>query len=579
MSKIKLLPKAVANQIAAGEVIQRPASIVKELIENSIDANSKNIKLIIKDAGKESITVIDDGVGMDKKDIKKCFLRHSTSKLKVSEDLYKIKTMGFRGEALSSISSVAELRIKSKTKTCKIGNEIFIKDSKVLDEKKSDIQSGTIINVKNLFFNVPARRNFLKSNNVELRHIFDEFIRCALSNHKVNFILMNEEVEVFNLKESNLKKRITEIYRKGYEKKVIQCNEGFDDINITGYIGKPENSKKTRGEQFIFVNNRFVKNNYINHAVVKSYQGLIEDKKYPFYTLFLDIDTSRVDINIHPTKTEIKFDDEKLIYSLVSSTIKKTLDKYNISQSINFNADVNFLQEVVKNYDNPKNEDKEINDIRSKKGNDWDEIFENVKSENKANFIFEEEENINNNKPVQFLDKFIFKQLGEKLLVFNHKNCQQRIIYEKFKKDISKYTNTQQCLFPQYIDLNRSDFEILNTIMEDIKSIGFDIDYFGKNSVVINGIPAGIEDINEKDLIEGFIEETKKNNNDLESERRNQILKYFSSKVKIVNNKILDESEMNLIIDKLFACKNPKFTPDGKQNYIELGIEKVENLF
>ena len=579
MSKIKLLPKAVANQIAAGEVIQRPASIVKELIENSIDANSKNIKLIIKDAGKESITVIDDGVGMDKKDIKKCFLRHSTSKLKVTEDLYKIKTMGFRGEALSSISSVAELRIKSKTKTCKIGNEIFIKDSKVLDEKKSDIQSGTIINVKNLFFNVPARRNFLKSNNVELRHIFDEFIRCALSNHKVNFILMNEEVEVFNLKESNLKKRITEIYRKGYEKKVIQCNEGFDDINITGYIGKPENSKKTRGEQFIFVNNRFVKNNYINHAVVKSYQGLIEDKKYPFYTLFLDIDTSRVDINIHPTKTEIKFDDEKLIYSLVSSTIKKTLDKYNISQSINFNADVNFLQEVVKNYDNPKNEDKEINDIRSKKGNDWDEIFENVKSENKANFIFEEEENINNNKPVQFLDKFIFKQLGEKLLVFNHKNCQQRIIYEKFKKDISKYTNTQQCLFPQYIDLNRSDFEILNTIMEDIKSIGFDIDYFGKNSVVINGIPAGIEDINEKDLIEGFIEETKKNNNDLESERRNQILKYFSSKVKIVNNKILDESEMNLIIDKLFACKNPKFTPDGKQNYIELGIEKVENLF
>ena len=579
MSKIKLLPKAVINQIAAGEVIQRPASIVKELIENSIDANAKNIKLIIKDAGKESITVIDDGVGMDKKDIKKCFLRHSTSKLKVTEDLYKIKTMGFRGEALSSISSVAELRIKSKTKTCKIGNEIFIKDSKVLDEKKSDIQSGTIINVKNLFFNVPARRNFLKSNNVELRHIFDEFIRCALSNHKVNFILMNEEVEVFNLKESNLKKRITEIYRKGYEKKVIQCNEGFDDINITGYIGKPENSKKTRGEQFIFVNNRFVKNNYINHAIVKSYQGLIEDKKYPFYTLFLDIDTSRVDINIHPTKTEIKFDDEKLVYSLVSSTIKKTLDKYNISQSINFNADVNFLQEVVKNYDRPKNEDKEINDIRSKKGNDWDEIFENVKSENKANFIFEEEENINNNKPVQFLDKFIFKQLGEKLLVFNLKNCQQRIIYEKFKKDISKYTNTQQCLFPQYIDLNRSDFEILNIIMEDIKSIGFDIDYFGKNSVVINGIPAGIEDVNEKDLIEGFIEETKKNNNDLESERRNQILKYFSSKVKIVNNKILDESEMNLIIDKLFACKNPKFTPDGKQNYIELGIEKVENLF
>ena len=580
MSKIQLLPKAVANQIAAGEVIQRPASIVKELIENSIDANAKNIKLIVKDAGKESITVIDDGVGMDKEDIKKCFLRHSTSKLKVAEDLYKIKTMGFRGEALSSISSVAELRIKSKTKTCRIGNEIVIKNSKVLDEKKSELQSGTIINIKNLFFNVPARRNFLKSNKVELKHIFDEFTKSALSNHNVNFILINEEVEVFNLKESNLKRRIISIFNKNYEKKIIECKDEFESIKIKGYIGKPENSKKTRGEQFIFVNNRFIKNNYINHAIIKSYERLIEEKKYPFYILFLNIDTSRVDINIHPTKTEIKFDDDKLIYSLVNSTIKKTLDKYNISQSINFNVDVNFLKEVVKNYDSKNNEARDIDRKSSKKRKDWDEIFENIKSENKANFIFEQEDKTKNNiKPVQFLDKFIFKQLGEKLLVFNHKNCQQRIIYEKFKKNINKYTNTQQSLFPQYIELNKSDFEILKTIMDDIKSIGFDINYFGKNSVVINGIPAGINDINEIDLIEGFIEEAKKNNNNLVSERRNQILKYFSSKVKIISNKVLSESEMNLIIDKLFACENPKFTPEGKQNYIELGIEKVENLF
>ena len=580
MSKIQLLPKAVANQIAAGEVIQRPASIVKELIENSIDANAKNIKLIVKDAGKESITVIDDGVGMDKEDIKKCFLRHSTSKLKVAEDLYKIKTMGFRGEALSSISSVAELRIKSKTKTCRIGNEIVIKNSKVLDEKKSELQSGTIINIKNLFFNVPARRNFLKSNKVELKHIFDEFTKSALSNHNVNFILINEEVEIFNLKESNLKRRIISIFNKNYEKKIIECKDKFESIRIKGYIGKPENSKKTRGEQFIFVNNRFIKNNYINHAIIKSYERLIEEKKYPFYILFLNIDTSRVDINIHPTKTEIKFDDDKLIYSLVNSTIKKTLDKYNISQSINFNVDVNFLKEVVKNYDSKNNEARDIDRKSSKKRKDWDEIFENIKSENKANFIFEQEDKTKNNiKPVQFLDKFIFKQLGEKLLVFNHKNCQQRIIYEKFKKNINKYTNTQQSLFPQYIELNKSDFEILKTIMDDIKSIGFDINYFGKNSVVINGIPAGINDINEIDLIEGFIEETKKNNYDLVSERRNQILKYFSSKVKIISNKVLSESEMNLIIDKLFACENPKFTPEGKQNYIELGIEKVENLF
>ena len=580
MSKIKLLPKAVANQIAAGEVIQRPASIVKELIENSIDANAKNIKLIVKDAGKESITVIDDGMGMNKEDIKKCFLRHSTSKLKVAEDLYKIKTMGFRGEAISSISSVAELRIKSKTKTCKIGNEIVIKDSKVLEEKKSEIQSGTIINVKNLFFNIPARRNFLKSNNVELRHIFDEFIRCALSNHKVNFILVNEEVEVFNLKESNLKKRIIEIFKKDYEKKVIECKEEFDGINITGYIGKPENSKKTRGEQFLFVNNRFVKSTYIGHAIYKSYEGMIDEKKYPFYIIFINLDTSKVDINIHPTKTEIKFEDEKLIYSLVNSSVKKTIDKYNISPSINFDADVNFLKEAVSNYDTNKGKIKNSTDINIKRGNDWDEIFESVKSENKTSNLFSDnEESVLDNKPVQFLDKFIFKQLGEKLLVFNHRNCQQRIIFEKFEKGVNKFSHTQQNLFPQYIDLNKSDFEIMKIIFEDIRSIGFDIDYFGKNSVVINGTPAGINDVNEKDLIEGFIEEVKNNNTDIETERRISILKFFSKKVRIITSKVLSDEEMNLIIDKLFACKNPKFTPDGKQNYIELGIEKVENLF
>lgn len=580
MSTIKQLPKSVANQIAAGEVIQRPASVVKELIENSIDAKSKNIKLIIKDAGKQSITIIDDGIGMDKNDIKNCFLRHSTSKLREAEDIYKVKTMGFRGEALSSISSVAELKIKTKTLNCDIGNEITIKDSKILEDSKSDIQSGTIINVKNLFFNIPARRNFLKSNNVELRHIIDEFIRCAISNFDVNFILVNEEAEMFNLKKSNLKKRIISIFKKSYEEYLIQCEEEFDSIKIKGFIGKPKNSKKTRGEQFIFVNNRFVKSSYLGHAIYKSYEGLLEEKKYPFYVLFINLDTEKVDINIHPTKTEIKFDDEKLIYSLVNSTIKKTLDKYNISPSINFDADVNFLKEVVTNYDNKDNSFRNKNDIKPLRGNDWEEIFENVRSENKTAKLFQDEdEPLTNNKPVQFLDKFIFKQLGEKLLVFNHKNCQQRIIYEKYEKGINKFTNTQQNLFPQYIDLNQSDFEIIKTIIEDIKSIGFDIDYFGENSVVVNGIPAGLNDVNEKDLVEGFIEEVKNCNSDLDKEKRDKILKFFSKKVKIISSKILNEDQMNLIIDKLFACKNPKFTPDGKQNYIELGIEKVENLF
>ncbi len=578
MNIISQLPKSVANQIAAGEVIHRPSSIIKELIENSIDAKSKNIKVIIKDAGKQSITVIDDGIGMTKKDSIKCINRHSTSKLSKAEDLFKVKTMGFRGEALASIAAVSEIIIKTKTDSDKVGNQLSIKDSKIIEQKEISFQRGTSINAKNLFYNIPARRNFLKSNNLETKYIIDEFLRCAIAHPEIAFILINEKAEIYNLKNSNLKKRIISVFKKSYENNLIECEEKYGAISIKGYIGKPENSKKTRGEQFIYVNDRFIKSAYLNHAIINSYEGMIEEKKFPFYILFITINTDLVDINIHPTKTEIKFEDEKLIYNLVKSSVKKSLEKFNISPSIDFDADINFTKNI--NFKIQSSENKKAQETYSNKKKDWEKIFENVKVENSDKLLFENTSSIENeNKPVQFLENFIFKQVGEKLLIFNHKYCQQRILFEKFKNsNIKAFTNTQQSLFPQYLEFNHSDFKILQEIIDDIKSIGFNIDFFGKNSVVVNGIPSGLDDINEKEIIEGFIEEIK-NNSDIKSENRDLVIKSFSKKAKIINNKVLTQLEMNLIIDRLFACKNSKYSPDGKQNYIELGIDKVENLF
>ena len=578
MSIITQLPKSVANQIAAGEVIQRPSSIIKELLENSIDANSKNIKVLIKDAGKQSVTVVDDGEGMTKEDAVKCFGRHSTSKLSKAEDLFKIKTMGFRGEALASIAAVSEITLKTKIESAKIGQQVIIKDSKIIEQKEISFQKGTSINAKNLFYNIPARRNFLKSNNLEIKYIIDEFIRCAIANPEISFSLINEDAEIYNLKSTNLKKRIISIFKKNYEKNMIECEEKFGAITINGFIGKPENTKKTRGEQFIYVNNRFIRSAYINHAIINSYEGMIEEKNFPFYVLFISINTDLVDVNIHPTKTEIKFEDEKLIYNLVKSSVKKSLEKFNVSPSINFDADINFKENISFQISSSKNEN--IKESYSNKKKDWEKIFENVKIENSDKMLFENTSSIDNeNKPVQFLENFIFKQVGEKLLIFNHKYCQQRILYEKFiNSNINTYTNTQQSLFPQYIEFNKSDFKIIQEIIDDIKSIGFNIDFFGENSVVINGIPNGLDDINEKEIIEGFIEEIKNNNSD-KLEKRDLIIKFFSKKAKIINNKSLSITEMNLIIDRLFACKNSKYSPDGKQNYIELGIDKVENLF
>ena len=578
---IHKLPKSVANQIAAGEVVQRPSSIIKELLENSIDADSKNIKVIVNQGGKNKIIVIDDGIGMSREDSVKCFEKHSTSKLKKSSDLFEIKTMGFRGEALASIASVSQVEMSTKIEGVDIGTKISIEGSKIKDISDITKSKGTSITVKNIFYNIPARRNFLKSDAVELKHIIDEFQKIALANSQINLSLFNNNIEIFNLNKSNLSNRIVSIFGKNYREQLIQCDEKFDKIDIKGFIGKPQNSKKTRGEQFFFVNNRFIKSPYLHHALIKSYEGLLEEKKIPFYVIFIKIEPKSIDINVHPTKNEIKFDDEKLVYSIINSSIKKSLAIHNVTPSINFEADINFTSTRVKEYD------KIYEKVNTKNSNDrWKKLFDNAKSENmflekEINFDGEEE-NINqrNNDPIQLISPYIFKQLNKKILIFNQSLMHERILYEKYKSNfVNKKSNSQQSLFPKYIELNKGDFQLMNEMIKEIKLLGFDIDIFGKNSVIINGIPSGSEEIDEKYLIESFIEELKLNNEKLSYNKNENIIRSFAKRCRVSEEKKLEINEMKSLIDQLFSCDISNYTPDGQKIFTQINKEQINNLF
>ena len=579
---IHKLSESVANQIAAGEVVQRPSSIIKELLENSIDASSKNIKVIIEEGGKSKIIVIDDGLGMTRDDAIKCFEKHSTSKLKKSDDLFKIKTMGFRGEALSSISSVCQVELSTQIEKNDVGNKVVIEGSKIKETSEISKKRGTTIIVKNIFYNVPARRSFLKSDAVELKHIIDEFQKIAIANTNVNFSLYNNEIEIYKLKKSNLSNRIVSLFGKNYKEQLIKCDEKFDDVSISGFIGKPKNSKKTRGEQFLFVNNRYIKSSYLNHSIIKSYGGLIEEKRFPFYILFIDINPKSIDINVHPTKNEIKFEDEKLIYSLVHSSVNKSLAIHNVSPSINFEADINFKSIRVKEYDT-------INKDSGSEGftkNRWDEIFEEAKSENmisKQESFFEDKEDQKdqtNNEPIQLVKPYIFKQLNNKVLIFNQSLMHERILYEKYKSNFeNKKSNSQQSLFPKYVELNKTDFQLMSEMIDEIKLLGFDIDIFGDNSIIINGIPSGSEEIDEKNLIESFIEEMKLNNEKINENKNEKIIRSFAKRCRISEEKKLEESEMKSLIDQLFSCEISNYTPDGEKIFIQINKEQINNLF
>jgi len=611
---INLLPDAIANQIAAGEVVQRPASVAKELLENSIDAGAKNIQLIIQDAGKSLIQVIDDGTGMTETDARMCFERHATSKIHASEDLFKISTMGFRGEALASIAAVARVELKTKTAETELGSYILIESSSIKTQEPVSHNQGTSVAVKNIFFNVPARRNFLKGNPVEIRHIIDEFHRITLSNPGVAFTLHQNDKEIYNLSAGRLSQRIVGIFGKNYQKQLIPCQEETHWVRISGYIGKPEFARKTRGEQFFFVNNRFIKSSYLNHAVNGAFQDMIKENQYPFYILFIEIDPVHTDINVHPTKTEVKFDDERSIYGIVKSAVKQALGTHHVTPPLDFNMDVNFESlafpahdaQMTTRMDRNYGSFKTLNDKASKSVS-WEQLYESAldesvvsqdmieKEENaglEQSFIVESSANNiadqsqalfqNEVSGVPFLmhRKYIFKQVKSGVMILDVSMAYERILYEKYLEMLKNGSgSSQRCLFPVTIEMNPADFSLVIELSEEIHAIGFDFEEFGKNSIVINGIPADIQQVNEKELFEGLIDQFKFNKSELSIDSRENMARSFAkrsaSKTKISNDSI----ELRALIDRLFACSQPNYTPNGTPTFIIFGLEKIEGFF
>lgn len=597
---IQLLPDAVANQIAAGEVVQRPASAVKELIENAIDAGADKIQLILKDAGKSLIQVIDNGCGMSLTDARMCFERHATSKIRKAEDLFAIRTMGFRGEAMASIAAIAQVELKTRRHEDELGTCINIEGSEVISQDACSAPFGTSICIKNLFYNTPARRNFLKSNPVEMRHIIDEFQRVALANPQVFLTLHHDGQEVYHLPASALKQRIVHLFGNNYNQRLVPVEEETTIINLRGFVGKPEFARKTRGEQFFFVNNRFIKDAYLNHAVLTAFQELLHDETYPLYVLFIDIDPAKIDINVHPTKTEIKYQDEKSIYAIMRSAVKRSLGKYNITPTLDFDQENSIghlitpkpFEEIIQptisfNPDfNPfaaekKASDREIPFLRDTNSHhtaiprNWDTLYEISKKEETLQHEMHEEttipvneQEISKSSEKQFFqvhNRFILSQIKSGFMLINQQAAHERILYERFLQQLQNHSGvSQQSLFPQSVTLNSADFELLRELLPDIRALGFDIREFGRNTVVVEGIPADITNASENELLEQLLEGFKNNLAILKLDKRDNLARSLARNAALKTGVKLSMEEMNQLVDQLFACQMPNLALNGK---------------
>lgn len=593
---INILPENVANQIAAGEVVQRPASVLKELLENSIDAGSSQIHVEIKNAGKTSILVSDDGIGMNKEDAKICFNRHATSKISSANDLYNIKSKGFRGEALASIAAIAHIQLISKQENDQLGTQIEINGSQLVSNKSVVAEKGTKILVKNLFFNIPARRKFLKSNNVENKHIMNEFFRTSLSHPEVSFILFNDGNEIYNLKSSTFKIRIVELFGSKTNEKLVPINEETEILRLNGFIFKPEFSKKSRGEQYFFVNNRFIKSSYLNHAVKAAFEGLIDINYNPSYFLHLDVDPKTIDINIHPTKTEIKFEDEHSIYAILRSSIKHSLGQYNISPVLDFERNKNldipygFEQdsrggslgiEINSNY-NPFEKNKTISaiDVNNNFEEDTQILQFSSDSENLTQLDFKDISNsVNKNQIIQFNKKFIINKTKSSIVVINQERAHQRILYEKFLKLISSdKKNSQKLLYPSQLEYSSQDIRILKNNEDQLKIFGIEFN-FNKNNLIISALPNFLNENDLKFYIDNLL-------NNLQNEtpidnfsELDFFSKILSKSMSIKNGKILDIKEQEYIINALFACKDASRCPFNKKTFVKMSVNDIENMF
>jgi DNA mismatch repair protein MutL len=611
---IQLLPDSVANQIAAGEVVQRPASAVKELMENALDAGSTVVKLIVKDAGKTLIQVIDNGSGMSETDARMSFERHATSKIRKAEDLFAIRTMGFRGEALASIAAIAQVEMKTKQTDKELGVCIEIEGSELKNQEACNAPGGTSISIKNLFYNIPARRNFLKTDSVELRHIIDEFQRVAIPNPSVAFTFHSNSTEVFHLEPGSLKQRLMGIFGASYNSRLVPVEENTGVVMINGFIIKPEFAKKTRGEQFFFLNKRFIKNPYLHHAVQSAFEQLLPADSFASYFLMLEVDPKTIDINIHPTKTEVKFEDEKLIYAFLRSAVKKSLGQFNIAPSLDFDqeahlynmplkpADGIYRQPTIKvdpNFnpfknernDSPKYAAPPVTEREQSNKNNWERMYEHnpyievdrkePEQQQTIHTDWDSELHESNKKTVyQLHNKYILSHIKTGFMVIDQQGAHERILYERIFESFEKSkTAIQQELFPKTVEFNAADFELIKELQEEIQLMGFDIREFGKNMFVIQGIPADMTQHDPVVILEGLIENYKQNLQELRSDKRENLARSMARNMAIKSGKSLTQEEMNNLIDELFACKMPYNTPAGKPTISTFSIDDLDKRF
>ncbi len=581
MDIIQLLPDHVANQIAAGEVIQRPSSAVKEMLENALDAGSTEIKLFIKDAGKTLLQVVDNGSGMSKADLKMCFERHATSKIKSADDLFNIQSMGFRGEAMASIAAIAHVEVTSKLTDKELGTHLIIVGSKITTHEDCASSNGTSMKVKNLFYNVPARRNFLKSDQVEMRHIVEEFTRIALANPKVKMQLFHNNSELFHLPSSNLRQRIVNIIGDKKNETLVPIEEETTLVKITGFVGKPEAAKRTRGEQYFFVNKRFIKSQYLHHAVSKAFEEVIAYNYFPSYFINLSIDPKLIDINIHPTKTEIKFEDENAIYAIIRATVKRSLGAYNIAPSLDFSQelsfDLDFSNKEPKTLRQPTIKvDSTYNPFEKKSEYKLDAAIE---KEWKQPTLSEEFDSNNElNELSQIGNHFIAVPNENGLLLIHQRRAHKRILFEYFKNILSQQKGqSQQLLFPKEINLNNTELEFIVSMQKELNAVGF-IFEFKDSTLVISGIPPECQEENLHGIIENLIEQAK-NSEQLNINQKDNLAKSLATSLAISEFKKLADEEMKSLKNELLKCKSPSVCPSGKRTMINLKTADLEKYF
>ncbi|POS01403.1 DNA mismatch repair protein MutL [Flavobacterium croceum DSM 17960] len=612
-SIIQLLPDHVANQIAAGEVVQRPASVVKELLENAVDAKASDIKLIIKDAGKTLIQVVDNGVGMSVTDARLCFERHATSKIRNAEDLFSLHTKGFRGEALASIAAVAHVELKTKQEQDELGTHIIIEGSKVTTQDPAVLPKGTSFLVKNLFFNIPARRNFLKSETVELRHILDEFHRVVLAHPKINFSMYNNGNEIFNLPFGNYRQRIVNLFSFKTNEKLVPIEESTEIVKIHGFVGKPEFAKKTRGEQFFFVNDRFIKSGYLHHAVMSAYEGLLKEGAQPSYFIYLDVPSHTIDINIHPTKTEIKFDDEQALYAILRASVKHSLGQFNVAPVLDFDRDPNLdtpysfqnkeasfpTIQVDATYNPFKEEEPKkvksgfsgTSHYKREPSANWESLYvglqqsaQEIVFENEVvtSSLFQEQDEPENNFGIsyQIQKKYIVSPIKSGLIVIDQHRAHQRILYEQFLTHLTlSQAPSQQLLFPLELSYTTLELHLLKELQQPLEAIGFQFETIHDNGLILKGVPVSIQEREVVSVLDTLLHQLHEGIPNAGFSQNDSVAKSMAKSMAIKSGVQLSVEEQQAIVNKLFACKEPDVSPFNKPTFITIDVEELDKKF